>query len=92
MAKNTTKKIKQLKGEKPEKISNEHLNKLQNIINTLNRAQMQIGVFQTNIHQLLHHIAGKNDELVLMQSNFKDTYGSNDINIVDGTIKYNETN
>ena len=80
------------KAEKPTKVTNEELNLLQDTVNTINKAQMQIGMFQTNIHQLLHHIAGKNDELVLMQSNFKDTYGSNDINIVDGTIKYNETN
>ena len=87
MAKTKTKKV-----EKASKVTNEELNLLQDTVNTINKAQMQIGMFQTNIHQLLHHIAGKNDELVLMQSKFKDTYGSNDINIVDGTIKYNETN
>ena len=92
MAKNTTKKIKQLRGEKPEKISNEDLNKLQNTINTLNRTQMQIGVFQTNIHQLLHNIDEMNNQLTLMQSEFKKEYGTNDINISDGTINYEQTN
>ena len=62
MAKRKTK-----KAEKPTKISNEHLDKLQTIVNSINKAQMQIGVFQTNIHTLLHHVAGKNDELLLMQ-------------------------
>ena len=92
MAKNTTKKIKQLRGEKPEKISNEDLNKLQNTINTLNRTQMQIGVFQTNIHQLLHNIDEMNNQLTLIQSEFKKEYGTNDINISDGTINYEQTN
>jgi len=92
MAKNTTKKIKQLRGEKPEKISNEDLNKLQNTINTLNRTQMQIGVFQTNIHQLLHNIDEMNNQLTLMQSEFKKEYGTNDVNISDGTINYEQTN
>ena len=92
MAKNTTKKIKQLRGEKPEKISNEDLNKLQNTINTLNRTQMQIGVFQTNIHQLLHNIDEMNNQLTLMQSEFKKEYGTNDINISDGTINYEQAN
>ena len=92
MAKNTTKKIKQLRGEKPEKISNEDLNKLQNTINTLNRTQMQIGVFQTNIHQLLHNIDEMNNQLTLMQSEFKKEYGTYDINISDGTINYEQTN
>ena len=78
--------------EKATKITNEELNKLQEVVNIINKAQMQIGMLQTNIHQLLHHIAGKNDELMLVQSNFKEKYGSDDINITDGTIKSNETN
>ena len=77
---------------KPTKITNEELNKLQDTVNIINKAQMQIGMLQSNIHQLLHHIAGKNDELALMQSNFKESYGTDDINISDGTIKYNENN
>ena len=80
------------KASKPTKISNEELNKLQDTVNIINKAQMQIGMLQSNIHQLLHHIAGKNDELALMQSNFKESYGTDDINISDGTIKYNENN
>ena len=80
------------KASKPTKITNEELNKLQDTVNIINKAQMQIGMLQSNIHQLLHHIAGKNDELALMQSNFKESYGTDDINISDGTIKYNENN
>ena len=76
MAKNTVKKIKELKGEKPTKISNEHLDKLQNTINTLNKGQMQIGVLHTNIHQLTHRIAEMNDQLTLMQSEFEKEYGT----------------
>ena len=92
MAKNTTKKIKELKGIKPEKISNEQLSKLQDTINLLNRAQMQIGVLHTNIHQLTHHIVDTNDKLTLMQSEFEKEYGTYDINISDGTINYEQTN
>ena len=92
MAKNTTKKIKELKGIKPEKISNEDLNRLQNTINTLNRTQIQIGVFHTNIHQLLHNIDEMNNQLTLMQSEFEKEYGTKDINITDGTINYEQTN
>ena len=88
MAKNTTKKIKELKVEKPEKISNEQLKKLQDTINLLNRAQMQIGVLHTNIHQLTHHIADTNDKLTLMQTEFDKEYGTHDVNITDGTINY----
>ncbi len=46
MAKNTSKKINELRGEKPTKISNEHLKKMQNIINNINRGQMEIGTLE----------------------------------------------
>ena len=87
MAKQKTKKV-----EKPSKITNEELDKLQKSVNTINKTQMQIGMFQTNIHQLLHHIAGLNDELKLIQDDFQKKYNTIDINILDGTINYNETN
>ena len=92
MAKNTTKKIKELKIEKPSKISNEQLSELQDTINSLNKAQMQIGVLHTNIHQLTHHVAGTSDKLTLMQSEFEKEYGTFDVNITDGTINYEQTN
>ena len=85
MAKRKTK-----KAEKPTKITNEQLDSLQKTINTINKAQMQIGVLHTNIHQLTHHIADTNDKLTLMQSEFEKEYGTYDINISDGTINYNE--
>ena len=45
MAKNTTKKIKELKTEKPSKITNEELNQVQSVVNDINRAQLEIGSF-----------------------------------------------
>jgi len=85
MAKRKTPKVK-----KPTKISNKQLDTLQKTINTINKAQMQIGVFHTNIHQLSHHVAEMNDKLTLMQSEFEKEYGTYDVNISDGTINYNE--
>ena len=86
--KGTTKKIKELKGEKPEKISNDQLNRLQTNINNINRSQMQIGVFHTNIHQLATQVSNMNDELASMQLEFEKEYGTFDVNITDGTINY----
>ena len=88
MAKNTTKKIKELRGEKPEKISNEDLNELQNTINELNRTQMQIGSMYTNLHQMSHNVLELNDRLTLMQVDFDKKYGTHDVNITDGVINY----
>ena len=73
-------------------ITEDQLNRLQNTINTLNRTQMQIGVFHTNIHQLLRNVDGMNNQLTLMQSEFEKEYGTKDINISDGTINYEQTN
>jgi len=87
MAKRKTKKVA-----KATKITNEQLDRLQKTVNTINKAQMQIGVFTTNIHQLSHHVAELNDKLTLMQSEFEKEYGTKDISISDGTINYEQTN
>ena len=88
MAKRKTPKV-----EKPAKVTNEELDKIQEIVNTINKAQNRIGMLHTSIHQLLHHIAGYEDELTLIKSDLEKAYGTSDIDILDGTINYNgETN
>ena len=88
MAKNTTKKIKELKAEKPSKITNEELNQVQSVINDMNRAQLEIGSMETKKHSLLHHISLLQEKLSEMQINFEKIYGTADINIQDGTINH----
>ena len=90
MAKNTSKKIKELRGEKPTKISNEHLNKMQTIINNLNRGQLEIGSIETRKYNLLKHIASFQEELNSMQSELKKEYGTDNINIQTGEIMKDE--
>ena len=87
MAKQKTKKV-----EKPTKISNEHLNKMQDIINNLNRAQIEVGSLETKKHALLHHVSSIQDSLAEMQENLKKEYGTDNINIHNGTINYEEEN
>jgi len=86
MAKNTSKKIKELRGEKPTKISNDHLNKMQTIINNLNRGQLEIGSLETRKHALLKHVASFQEELSSMQDELKKDYGTDNINIHTGEI------
>ena len=88
--KGTSKKIKELEGIKPEKITEEQLEKVQNTVNNINRAQLEIGSMEVKKHELLHSIAGSRDELVVLQNEFKNEYGTFDINIQDGTINYEE--
>tara|TARA_R110002020_G_scaffold426149_1_gene635539 strand:- start:162 stop:449 length:288 start_codon:yes stop_codon:yes gene_type:complete len=90
MAKNTNKKIKELKTKKPSKITNEELNKVQSIVNDLNRAQIEIGSFESKKHNLLHHVATLQEQLNTMQVDLEKTYGTADINIQDGTINHNK--
>ena len=90
MAKNTSKKIKELKGIKPEKITSEQLEKVQNTVNSINRAQLEIGSIELKKHEMMHQIAGLRDELTLLQGEFEKEYGTFDINIQDGTINYED--
>ena len=85
-------KTKTKKAEKPSKVTNEELNSLQELINNINRHHLQVGQLESQKHSTLHGLAGLNDELVLMRDKFKTAYGTDDINIADGSIKYNETN
>ena len=86
--KGTNAKIKELKGIKPEKITDEQLKKVQDTVNNLNRSQLEIGTMELRKHDLLHGIAGMRDELTLLQTEFDKEYGTFDINIQDGTINY----
>ena len=84
----TTAKIKKLTGVKPEKISDEQLKKVQDTVNNLNRAQLEIGSMEIKKHEMMHQIAGLRDELTLLQGEFEKEYGTFDINIQDGKINY----
>ena len=88
MAKNTSAKIKELKGIKPEKITDEQLKKVQDTVNNLNRSQLEIGSIELKKHEMMHQIAGLKDELTLLQSEFEKDYGTFDINIQEGMINY----
>ena len=90
MAKKTNAKIKELKGIKPEKITDEQLKKVQDTVNSINRAQLEIGSMELKKHELMHSIAGLRDELTLLQGEFEKDYGTFDINIQDGKINYPE--
>ena len=90
--KGTNAKIKELKGIKPEKITDEQLKKVQDTVNNLNRSQLEIGTMELRKHDLLHGIAGMRDELTVLQKDFEKEYGTFDINIQDGTINYPKEN
>jgi len=91
-AKGTNAKIKELRGIKPEKVTEDQLKKVQDTVNNINRAQLEIGSMEIRKHEVMHNIAGLRDELTLLQAEFEKDYGTFDINIQDGVINYPKEN
>jgi len=87
-----TKKMEKVVDLKPkaEKITNEQLKKVQDTVNGINRAQLEVGSLELRKHEMMHGVAGLRDELTLLQGEFEKEYGTFDINIQDGTINYGD--
>ncbi len=87
-----TKKMEKVVDLKPkaEKITDEQLKKVQDTVNGINRAQLEIGSLEIKKHEMMHGVAGLRDELTLLQGEFEKEYGTFDINIQDGTINYGD--
>ena len=77
---------------KPEKVSEEQLEKIQNTVNNINRAQLEIGNIELKKHEMLHGISGYREQLVSLQKELEKEYGTFDIDIQSGTINYKEEN
>ena len=90
--KGTNSKIKELKGIKPEKITDEQLKKVQSIINDINRSQIEIGTIETKKHAILHHVSVLQESVGDIRAEFEKDYGTFDVNIQDGTINYPKEN
>ena len=87
MAKKKKEKVVDLK---PTSVTEQELTGLQNLVNALNRAQMEIGNIESRKHTLLHQVIQFQNQMQQMQKSFEETYGNVDINITDGTISYPE--
>ena len=90
--KGTSKKIKELKGIKPEKITSEQLEEVQTLINDINRSQMELGQMETRKHAMLHHISSLQEAVGVLKEEFEKDYGTSDVNIQDGIINYPKEN
>jgi hypothetical protein len=71
-----------------EKISKEHLEKLQKTVNNINGIQFNIGKIEAQKHALLHDLAVSQDQVTLLQDMLVKEYGSYDVNLNDGTINW----
>ena len=75
---------------KAEKISEEHLQELQRIVHTINHTQVQIGKIEAQKHALLHELSNTQSEVNKMQELLNKEYGTDDVNINNGTINWPE--
>ena len=73
---------------KPEKITPSQLEKVQKAVSDINRAQMEIGRLETQKHMLNHEVVKLQDVLKEIQDELEKDYGTVDISIEDGSIKY----
>ena len=90
--KGTCKKIKELKGIKPEKITDEQLKEVQDLINEINKFQIEIGQMETKKHLMLHQVSVKQESVGALRNVFEKEYGTADIDILTGEINYTKEN
>ena len=73
---------------KVDKISDEHLKQLQEIVNVINNVQFSIGKLEGQKHNLLHELGLTQKKVIDFQDKLQKEYGSYDISIADGTINW----
>ena len=76
--------------ENSKKISDEQLKELQEVVNKLNRVQLQLGVIETQKHELLHATAEIQLDLQSTRKKLEEEYGNVSIDVGDGTITKKE--
>jgi len=75
---------------KAEKISEEHLKQMQQLVNAINSLQFNIGKLESSKHQLLHNLSITQDRINVFQDTLKKEYGTFDVNLEDGKINWPE--
>ena len=73
-----------------EKITEEQLKQLQELVGTINNAQAQLGGLEVQKHQMLHQLSEVQAKMQEFQTELEKEYGKISINIQDGTISKEE--
>ena len=73
---------------KVEKVSDTQLNRVQATVNTMDRLTMELGRFEMQKHSILKGMENVQTDLDNLRQEFKREYGTDNINIQDGTIAY----
>jgi len=88
----TKKKEKVIDFTKPEKITDEQLKHMQEMLSIVNKAHFEIGTMESRKHEIMHGIEDTKKGLGKLQEEFQKAYGTYDVNVVDGTINYPKEN
>ena len=73
---------------KAEKISEQELAKLQATIKTIDSLTVDVGRMEVQKHGLMKAMGNVQQDVETMRQEFNDKYGTDNINIQDGTIGY----
>ena len=94
MAKRKTPKVDKVVDLKPkaEKITDEQLQKLQKSVGNINIAKTELGAPELQKHSIVKIIEELGGALNELRTEFKNDYGTDNININDGSIMYSEEN
>ena len=74
-----------------EKIKQDELTKLQDLVKDYNQHQLKLGELEVEKHELLHSISNVQQDLRKFQNELKETYGNVSVDINDGKIAKNES-
>ena len=73
---------------KPEKISSDDLQELQNVVSAINKLQFDVGTMEVQKHNALHALFQGNDKLNELQSKLEEQYGKNMAISVEYNLEY----
>lgn len=62
------------------------LARAQQVAGSINKAQFDLGTIELQKHEILHAVHNLNTQMQTLRKEFVETYGTDDINIQDGTI------
>ena len=73
-----------------EKITDQQLERMQKAVSGINRTKVELGAIEMQKHSLLHTVNEMQSLLQELQQEFTKDYGTTNVNIQDGSIKYEE--
>ena len=89
MAKRKTKKEKVVDlNPKPAKISDDHLQRIRSVVGSIDRFTMDLGKLALQKNAIIKAIDGAQGNIEVLRKEFLEEYGTDNINIQDGTIDY----